>query len=87
MNNQTLHNNRYQRRITPGIPYGKSKAIITYGWVVEMKYPMQLCAFLEKKQTWGLNFFRNKTIPRQNTLGTIDSKLGAHTTNQVLGKE
>jgi hypothetical protein len=59
----------------------KQKAIITnFGWVVEMRIPYAALRFLEKKkQTWGLNFSGNKTIPTKYTWNFIDSKLGTFT--------
>jgi hypothetical protein len=36
----------------------KSKATITFGWVVEMKILMPLCAFPMQKTNLGLNFMR-----------------------------
>jgi hypothetical protein len=54
----------------------KSKAIITnFGWVVEMRIPYAARFSGEKKQTWGLNFSGNKTIPTKYTWNFIDSKL------------
>jgi hypothetical protein len=39
-------------KIFPGMRYGKT-TITDFGWVVEMKIPMPLCAFpMPKKQTW-----------------------------------
>jgi hypothetical protein len=59
------------------MPYGK--AIITnFGWVVEMRIPMLLCAFLQKTNL-GLNFFREINDP--DKINFIDSKLGTFTTN------
>lgn len=60
----------------------KSKAIITnFGWVVEMRIPYAALRFSEeKKQTWGLNFFREIKRSRQKyTWNFIDSKLGTFT--------
>jgi hypothetical protein len=60
----------------------KSKAIITdFGWVVEMRIPYAALRFsAEKKQTWGLNFFREIKRDRQKyTWNFIDSKLGTFT--------
>lgn len=60
----------------------KSKAIITdFGWVVEMRIPYAALRFSsEKKQTWGLNFFREIRRDRQKyTWNFIDSKIGSFT--------
>ena len=60
----------------------KSKALITEkGWVVEMRIPYAALRFSgEKKQTWGLNFFREIKRDRQKyTWNLIDSKLGTFT--------
>ena len=60
----------------------KSKALITdKGWVVEMRIPYAALRFSgEKKQTWGLNFFREIKRDRQKyTWNLIDSKLGTFT--------
>ena len=59
-----------------------SKAIITnFGWVVEMRIPYAALRFSgEKKQTWGLNFFRDIKRDRQKyTWNFIDSKIGTFT--------
>ena len=56
-----------------------SKAVITnYGWVVEMKIPYSALRFSpEKKQTWGLNFFRLIQRNRQKyTWNFVDNKIG-----------
>jgi hypothetical protein len=60
----------------------ESKAIITeFGWAVEMRIPYAALRFSdEKKQTWGLNFWRE--IQRDNqqySWNFIDSKLGTFT--------
>jgi hypothetical protein len=60
----------------------KSKATITdFGWVVEMKIPYAALRFSEeKKQTWGINFFRD--IRRENqkyTWNFVDTKLRSFT--------
>jgi hypothetical protein len=60
----------------------KSKAIITeFGWAVEMRIPYAALRFSgEKKQTWGLNFWRE--IQRDNqqySWNFIDSKIGTFT--------
>ena len=60
----------------------KSKAIITdKGWVVEIRIPYAALRFSsEKKQTWGLNFFREIKRDRQKyTWNLIDAKLGTFT--------
>ena len=60
----------------------KSKAVITdIGWVVEIRIPYAALRFSsEKKQTWGLNFFREIKRDRQKyTWNLIDSKLGTFT--------
>ena len=60
----------------------KSKALITdFGWTVEMRIPYAALRFSgEKKQTWGLNFFREIRRDRQKyTWNFIDSKLGTFT--------
>lgn len=58
----------------------ESKARITdYGWCVEMKIPYAALRFsTEKKQTWGLNFYRE--IKRDNgkyTWNLIDNKISS----------
>jgi hypothetical protein len=60
----------------------KSKAVITdFGWAVEMRIPYAALRFSsEKKQTWGLNFFREIRRDRQKySWNFIDSKLGTFT--------
>jgi len=60
----------------------KSKAVITdFGWIVEMRIPYAALRFSsEKKQTWGLNFFREIRRDRQKyTWNFIDSKIGTFT--------
>lgn len=60
----------------------RSKAIITdKGWNVEMRIPYAALRFsAEKKQTWGLNFFREVRRDRfKYTWNFIDSKLGTFT--------
>ena len=60
----------------------KSKAIITdKGWTVEMRIPYAALRFSgEKKQTWGLNFFREIRRDRQKyTWNLIDTKIGTFT--------
>ncbi|MNQ09589.1 hypothetical protein D3C85_224060 [compost metagenome] len=60
----------------------KSKAVITdKGWVVEMRIPYAALRFSgEKKQTWGLNFFREIRRDRQKySWNYIDSKIGTFT--------
>ena len=60
----------------------KSKAIITeFGWAVEMRIPYAALRFsAEKKQTWGLNFFREVRRDRYKySWNFIDSKLGTFT--------
>ncbi len=58
----------------------QSKAKITdIGWVVEMKIPYAALRFSsEKKQTWGLNFFREIRRDRQKySWNFIDAKIGS----------
>jgi hypothetical protein len=60
----------------------KSKSTVTdFGWVVEMKIPYAALRFSEeKKQTWGINFFRD--IRRENqkyTWNFVDTKLRSFT--------
>ncbi|MFV5684072.1 DUF5916 domain-containing protein [Flavobacterium sp. GB2R13] len=60
----------------------KSKAVITdFGWVVEMRIPYAALRFSgEKKQTWGLNFFREiKRDKQKYSWNFIDSKIGTFT--------
>ncbi|NGY36193.1 carbohydrate binding family 9 domain-containing protein [Flavobacterium sp. XN-5] len=60
----------------------KSKAIITdFGWIVEMRIPYAALRFSgEKKQTWGLNFFREiKRDRHKYTWNFIDSKIETFT--------
>ena len=60
----------------------KSKAVITdFGWVVEMRIPYAALRFSgEKKQTWGLNFFREiKRDKHKYSWNFIDAKLGTFT--------
>jgi hypothetical protein len=60
----------------------ESKALITdFGWVVEMKIPYAALRFsTEKKQEWGLNFFREIRRDRQKySWNYIDSKIGTFT--------
>jgi len=60
----------------------KSKAILTdFGWAVEMRIPYAALRFSsEKKQTWGVNFFREIRRDRQKySWNFIDSKLGTFT--------
>jgi Domain of unknown function (DUF5916)/Carbohydrate family 9 binding domain-like len=49
------------------------------GWIVEMKIPYAALRFsAEKKQTWGLNFFREIRRDRQKySWNFIDSKIGS----------
>ncbi len=59
-----------------------SKVVITdKGWVVEMRIPYAALRFSgEKKQTWGLNFFREIKRDRQKyTWNLIDTKVGTFT--------
>lgn len=51
--------------------------ITNYGWVVEMKIPYAALRFSsEKKQTWGLNFYRDINRDRQQfTWNLIDNKI------------
>jgi hypothetical protein len=59
-----------------------SKATITdKGWIVEMRIPYAALRFSgEKKQTWGLNFFREIKRDRQKyTWNLIDTKVGTFT--------
>ncbi len=58
----------------------ESKVKITaIGWVVEMKIPYAALRFsAEKKQTWGLNFFREIRRDRQKySWNFIDAKIGS----------
>lgn len=58
----------------------ESNAKITdFGYVIEMKIPYAALRFPEqKKQTWGLNFFREVRRERQKyTWSPIDNKIGA----------
>ena len=60
----------------------KSKAVITdKGWTVEMRIPYAALRFSgEKKQNWGLNFFRDIKRDRQTyTWNRIDTKIGTFT--------
>ncbi|WP_310380675.1 DUF5916 domain-containing protein [Flavobacterium sp.] len=60
----------------------KSKALITdFGWVVEMRIPYAALRFSsERKQTWGINFFRKIERDRQKyTWNYVDAKLGTFT--------
>ncbi|UQD55084.1 DUF5916 domain-containing protein [Flavobacterium sp. K5-23] len=60
----------------------KSKAILTdFGWALEMRIPYAALRFSdEKKQTWGLNFFREIRRDRQKySWNFIDSKIGTFT--------
>ena len=57
-----------------------SKVLITdIGWVVEMKIPYAALRFAtNKKQTWGLNFYRELRKYRQQfTWNLIDNKIGS----------
>ena len=70
----------------------KSKAVLTdFGWAVEMRIPYAALRFsAEKKQTWGLNFFREVRRDRfKYSWNFIDSKLGTFTqqTGQLVGIE
>ena len=51
--------------------------ITSYGWVVEMKIPYAAVRFSsDKKQTWGLNFFRDFSRDRQQfSWNLIDNKI------------
>jgi hypothetical protein len=51
--------------------------ITNYGWVVEMKIPYAALRFSsDKKQTWGLNFFRDVSRDRQQfSWNLIDNKI------------
>ena len=51
--------------------------ITDYGWVVEMKIPYAAVRFSsEKKQTWGLNFYREINRDRQQfTWNLLDNKV------------
>ncbi len=60
----------------------ESKAIITeFGWAVEMRIPYAALRFSsEKKQIWGINFFREIRRDREKySWNFIDSKLGTFT--------
>ncbi len=52
-------------------------AITDYGWVVEMKIPYAALRFSsEKKQTWGLNFYREiRGLRQQFTWNLLDNKI------------
>jgi hypothetical protein len=57
-----------------------SKVVITdIGWAVEMKIPYAALRFsTEKKQTWGLNFYREvRNLRQQYTWNLIDNKIGS----------
>ncbi|WP_166920470.1 DUF5916 domain-containing protein [Flavobacterium poyangense] len=59
-----------------------SKAVLTdKGWVVEMKIPYAALRFSEeKKQTWGINFFREiKRERKKYTWTLINTKIGTFT--------
>lgn len=59
-----------------------SKTLITsFGWAVEMRIPYAALRFSgEKKQTWGVNFFREIRRDRQKySWNFIDSKIGTFT--------
>ena len=58
--------------------WSSSAKITSEGWVVEMKIPYAALRFSnEKKQTWGLNFFREVRRKRQKfTWNFIDAKIG-----------
>jgi hypothetical protein len=59
-----------------------SKTLITsFGWTVEMRIPYAALRFSsEKKQTWGVNFFREIKRDRQKySWNFIDSKIGTFT--------
>lgn len=53
--------------------------ITEYGWTVEMKIPYAALRFPgEKKQTWGINFYREIMRDRQQfTWNLIDNKIGS----------
>jgi hypothetical protein len=60
----------------------ESKTLITsFGWAVEMRIPYAALRFSsEKKQTWGVNFFREIRRDRQKySWNFIDSKIGTFT--------
>ena len=60
----------------------ESKAIITdFGWAVEMRIPYAALRFSsEKKQIWGINFFREIRRDREKySWNFIDSKIGTFT--------
>lgn len=57
-----------------------SKVVLTdFGWTVEMKIPYAALRFSsEKKQTWGLNFYREIQRDRQQySWNLIDNKIGS----------
>ena len=56
-----------------------SVEIKDFGWVVEMKIPYAAIRFSsEKKQTWGLNFYREIFRDRfQYTWNLIDNKISS----------
>jgi hypothetical protein len=59
-----------------------SKTLITsFGWAVEMRIPYAALRFSgDKKQTWGVNFFREIRRDRQKySWNFIDSKIGTFT--------
>ncbi|WP_281323278.1 DUF5916 domain-containing protein [Flavobacterium aestivum] len=59
-----------------------SKTLMTsFGWAVEMRIPYAALRFSsEKKQTWGVNFFREIRRDRQKySWNFIDSKIGTFT--------
>jgi hypothetical protein len=60
--------------------------ITNEGWVVEMKIPYAALRFSsEKKQTWGLNFYREDKRKRQDfTWNLIDTKIGNQAAQQGL---
>lgn len=60
----------------------ENKAVITeFGWIVEMRIPYAALRFSsEKKQTWGINFFREIRRDREkHSWNYIDSKIGTFT--------
>jgi hypothetical protein len=60
----------------------ESKAVITdFGWAVEMRIPYAALRFSsEKKQIWGINFFREIRRDREKySWNYIDSKIGTFT--------
>jgi hypothetical protein len=64
--------------IIRGMPSGKSKAIITFGWAVEMRIPA-LRFFRRKKTNLGPELLGEIQRDNQQYSWNIDSKLGTFT--------